>query len=91
MPDPFAGFANSLNTPARSGFAVTPSDVNDFLTSGVVPKLIYVGGTGSLVVQMMDDAGNTTLATVAAGAFLHIRPRKILATGTTATGIVAFT
>jgi len=89
MPDPFANVTDTLSTPARSSFAVTPSDSTDFLNTGIVPKRLYVTTGGTLAVQMLGDAGSISLGTVAAG-FLDLRVRKVLSTGTTATGIFGF-
>jgi len=64
--------------------AVTPSDSTDVTpTTG---KRIYVGGSGNLTMQ----GSNGTAATfaVTAGQILPITAKRIMATGTTATGIV---
>lgn len=89
MPDLFERSTDAVFAPARSAFAVTPSDATDFLTSGVVPKALYVGATGNVTVQLVDDAGTVTFSAVPAGAILPVRPRRVLATGTTAASIVA--
>jgi hypothetical protein len=50
---------------------------------------IWVGGLGNM--NIVDQDGNTTLITaIAAGTFLPISPKQILATSTTATLILAF-
>jgi hypothetical protein len=87
MPDQFVGDAVLL--PARSAFAVTPSDATNYLTGeGLqVPKALYVGGFGNIVVQLVGDSGTVTFSNVPAGAILPIRPQRILA-ATTATAIV---
>ena len=65
--------------------AVTPSDADEleFVTNGIVP-----GTAGTIAVVAQEDGSAVTL-TVNAGQVLPIRARKIMATGTTATGIVA--
>lgn len=89
MPDKYDRERDSVLAPSRSCLAVTPSDSTDYLLSGDLPKALWIGGAGALVVQMVDDAGTTTFSSVPAGTRLDIRPRRILATGTTCTSIVA--
>lgn len=91
MPDPFERSSDSVIASSRSGFAVVPSDTTDFLSDvgQIVPKALYIGGTGTLVVRLRDDASPVTFVGVPAGTILPIRPRRVLATGTTATSIVA--
>jgi hypothetical protein len=89
MPDRFARFSDSLGNPARRAIAVTPSDSTDFLNTGDVPKSLYIGGAGTLVVQMVDDTATVTFSGLLAGTTLDVRPRRVLATGTTATNIIA--
>lgn len=86
MSDRFASNADAAFTPARSLAAITPSDGADL---PVFAKAIYVGGAGNIVLRAIDDAGNTTLTGVTAGAIIPVRARRVLATGTTATGLVA--
>jgi hypothetical protein len=65
---------------------VTPNDSTD-LPFGQ-PRGIYVGVTGDVVVR--DNGGNNvTLTAMLAGVVHPIAARRILSTGTTATGIVA--
>ena len=73
---------------ATSAVAVTPHDVNElpFPTRG-----IYVGGAGNLAVKLSHDSAAVTFAAVPAGSVLPIRAVLILATGTSATSIVALT
>jgi hypothetical protein len=89
MPDNFAFSSDSVFAPARSCFSVTPSDATDYANTGSVPKALYIGGAGDLVVQMVDDSATVTFTGLAAGVLLPIRPRRILADGTTCTAIVA--
>ncbi len=64
--------------------AVTPSDTATIRhTRGV-----YVGVTGDLAVTML-EGNSVTFVAVPAGALLPIRVSQVLATGTTATSIVA--
>ena len=75
-----------LNTIKGSGrwAVVTPSDTVNFTE---VPRGIYVGVTGDVV---MTDASGTafTFKAMAAGVEHSLHPRRINATGTTATSIM---
>ena len=74
MPAPFNKFT-----------AVTPSNTVDL---PVVPEAIWIGAAGAVVVVQQDGTA-VTIAAVPAGGILPISPRRINATGTTATSIVA--
>ena len=70
--------------------AITPSDSVDLTLGGVATPTdaVWVGGAGNVVV--VDSRGATTTFTgVTAGALLKIRARRINATLTTATAMVA--
>lgn len=68
---------------------VAPSDSTDLALNGVYPRAIYVGGAGNLAVVSVDDEAAVTLNGIATGVAHAIAAKKIMATGTTATGIVA--
>lgn len=72
-----------MTWPGKGMFAVTPSDETNLAQT---PRAIWVGTQGNLSVEMMD--GSSGVFENASG-WLPIRPRKVLATGTTATGIAA--
>lgn len=86
MPDFFANASTGLSSPATRGLAVTPHDTNP-LTD--VPRCLFVGGAGAIVMRLRDDAADVTLTGVTAGSVLHVRPTHVRLTGTTATNIVA--
>ena len=71
--------------PARQAYAVTPHDDNEV---SIVPRALYIGVTGNVAVTMF-NGDNVTFVGVPAGQFLPIRVKKVLATNTTATDIVA--
>lgn len=84
MPEePFRG-EYGVMTSADRWVAVTPNDSADLT---VKPRMIHVrtGGT----VAMADASGNVATFMFADGAEKPLSPHRILATGTTATGIVA--
>lgn len=67
--------------------AVTPADGAD-LTLGAA-RAIWVGGAGTIAIIAEGDSSAVTLSGVPAGTILWIRAKRILATGTSATLIVA--
>lgn len=69
---------------AISWAAVTPSDTAYIEPT---PVGVYVGAEGNVVAEGSD--GVTATFAAEAGAILPIQPRRILSTGTTATGIIA--
>lgn len=71
---------------AYKGIPITTSD-STILPDGI--RAIYIGGSGNLSVQMAGDTAATTLVGVIAGSWLPLQVTKVLATGTTATNIVA--
>jgi hypothetical protein len=84
MLDRYEGTAAGVNSPAYTGFSVTPNDSTD-LTE--VTRAVYVGASGAVSV-VMASGQTVTFAAVAASTLLPIRVRRILATGTTATNLV---
>lgn len=88
------GSTNPLNTqPAapndsvRFGFAITPSDTKDLAST---TRAIYVGASGDLAVEWL-DGGTSVLLDVASGVWHPMAVRKVLSTGTSATGLVGGT
>ena len=84
--DPFAAFAGALNDPARDAVAVVPSDATPLAT---IPRALYVGTGGTLVVRCIDSVADVTLKNVASGQIVDLRVSHVRATGTTAADIVA--
>lgn len=64
---------------------VVPNDTVDLATPTVA---VYVGGAGNLKVDMV-DGGTVSFNGLAAGTALNIRVKRVYATGTTATNIIA--
>lgn len=95
MTTDYSGFINhpspthgppAVSQPAPAYRAVTPDD-NTQLPSGC--RALYIGTTGTVVTQ--DIAGNVAVAFVgaSAGQIIPIQVKIVLATGTTASNIVA--
>lgn len=70
---------------AQNAYAVTPSDSTDLAAPA---RALYVGGSGNVKIN---DSGNgaVTFVGVAAGSILPVMARRVYATGTTATNIIA--
>lgn len=85
-PDTFARFADTTTSPSRAPFAVSPSDATP-LTA--LPKALYVGTGGTIVLRGADSAADVTFRNVASGQILDVRATYVRATGTTAADIVA--
>ncbi len=74
--------ANST-APAHGAIAVTPSDITNLVTT----RSLYVGTSGNVSV-IMADGQTVTFVAVPVGMF-PIQVTKVLATGTTASDILA--
>lgn len=79
------GRAASTIGPARALVPVIPDDAAD-LPKGVTRSL-FVGEAG--LVAVIDSAGNTAVLSSAAHQYHPIQVRRVMASGTTAAGIVA--
>lgn len=74
----------ALTDPAFDGFGITPDDGTDL---SQVTRAVWVGNGGSVIV-VLAGGGQVTLANVVGGSILPIQAKRILATGTTASGLV---
>jgi len=86
MPNPFKGQAVHRDSPATDWFSITPNNTVDI---PLRPRFIYVGTAGNLHIQGDRDADSSIVLPVAVG-YHPIGPKRILATLTTASGIVGF-
>jgi hypothetical protein len=86
MADQFSGFVDSAVTPARRALAVAPDDQAGLAE---VPKALFVGTGGTLVMRGIGDAADQQWKNVQDGAILPFRVAYIRATGTTASNILA--
>jgi len=78
------GKAVALTNPITGCFAVTPSDAVNLQE---IPISLYIGTAGSLKVTMYDDSV-VSYPAIAAGRH-NLRVKRVWATGTSASGIVA--
>ncbi|WP_419900644.1 spike base protein, RCAP_Rcc01079 family [Roseomonas sp. USHLN139] len=85
MPDLFEDRTSGLDSPFTDFVSVTPSDTVDLPTR---PRGLWIGGGGTVVVQGASGVA-VPFYNVVSGTLLPLRARRVLATGTTATNIVA--
>lgn len=76
-------YPDATSSPTK-WFAITPDDDND-LTSAV--RAIWVGNGGDIAL-MGSDGNSEVFENVANGYLLIASPARVLATGTTATGLI---
>ncbi|HEU4959883.1 MAG TPA: hypothetical protein VFT56_05700 [Sphingomonas sp.] len=84
--DAFSNSADSVSAPATRAAAVAP---NDAAPLADIPKALFVGVGGDVVVQGAGGGADALFRNVPSGAILPIRARFVRATGTTASGLVA--
>jgi len=83
--DKFANFPTTPISPARGGALVTPNDTPPLMQ---VSRALYVGQGGDIQATLA-DGDTVTFEAVPAGSLLPIRASLVLATNTTASGIIA--
>lgn len=83
MSDPFKNLGLSLSSPAINAAEVTPNDATDL---AITARALWVGGPGDVVAI---TAGGDQVTFAGAGGMLPVRVNRVLATGTTASAIVA--
>ena len=86
MADPFSGAVDSVIAPATKAVAVVPHDA-DALAN--IPKALFVGTGGHLVLRGVGGGADVTFRNVPDGSVLPVRAQFVRATGTTAADIVA--
>ncbi|MBI0475010.1 hypothetical protein D9601_06500 [Sphingomonas sp. MA1305] len=89
MQDNYRDKWNGVGDPGVASESIQPDDANDL---NEVPKGIYVGTGGDLAMIGVGDppeSAGVIWRNVPAGALIPFRPRRILATGTTAADLIA--
>lgn len=83
---PLKSFTNTVDAPPSEAFAVAPDDEADL---DKVPRALYIGVSGDVTVRFADKPeDNILFKNVPVGLF-YGQFTRVLATGTTATDIVA--
>lgn len=86
MTDPFKSRAISLSGPSRDLAPITPNDSNDL---PAIALALYIETAGT--VSFISVSGATRSVEVNNYAILPVGVRRVLASGTTASGLHAFT
>jgi len=84
--DEFHYRRDAVSDPARSAVSVTSADAAELQ---IVPKAIFVGSGGDVHLRCVDDDSGVIFRNVPDGAILPVRAQAVLASGTTASDIVA--
>lgn len=73
--------------PSYQAIAIVPSDTVDLIRS---VRGVYVGGDGNLKLHCSDDTTSeaVTFVGVVAGTIIPVAPKRVYATGTTATNLI---
>lgn len=85
MTNPWQMLREELTSPAFHHAAVTPHDSTLFATAA---RAIYVGTAGDVAIVSVNDEA-VTYKNVPAGTIISVICKRVNATGTTATDIVA--
>lgn len=93
--DPFLRQQAVPSQPVESALAVTPNDGANLVPpngdANKATRALLIGGAGNIKIDMADGTTVTlTIPATATGVIQPIAVKKVYATGTTATGIVAF-
>lgn len=83
--DNFGAYSDDVSAPSRAPFAITPHDSNEL---SIIPKAIYVGTGGNVVMRGVLGTADVTFKNVASGQILDVRAQYVRATGTTAADLV---
>lgn len=86
MSDSLHGAVNSAAV-ASNAAAITPADGADLPNAAL--KGIWVGGAGNVRVDMVGSGTSIIFNGVPAGTLLRIRAKRVYATNTTATNMIA--
>lgn len=86
MTDYFQSAADSVSAPARRALAIAPHDTNPLSD---IPKGLYVGTGGDVMMRGIDGSADQLWRNVPAGSVLPFRVQYVRATGTTAADLLA--
>ncbi len=89
--DPYAQRSVSVDSQGRSAVAVSPSNTVDISVGGAYAKALYIGVAGNITVlpvNATDDTAVVLFSNHPVG-YMPMQVRRVMATGTSASGIVA--
>ncbi|PZQ62116.1 MAG: hypothetical protein DI544_03810 [Sphingomonas taxi] len=85
MPDRFQNHADSATAPSTAPFAILPDDASPLPQ---VPKGIYVGVGGTVVLRGVGAAEDVTYRNLPDASYIAVRAAYVRATGTTALHLI---
>lgn len=85
MSDPFETHSDAAFAPSRAPYAIEPNDTQALT---LVPKGIYVGTGGDIVLRGVDGTVDVTYRNLPDASYVAVRALYVRATGTTATDLV---
>jgi hypothetical protein len=83
IPDKFSEYTSGLSSPICGGFEIIPDDASDLVS---LTRAIILENGGDVTV-LLKNGDTLTLPSLTAGVIYPIRVVRVLATGTTATGL----
>lgn len=84
--DEYAYNSDAVSDPARSTLSIVPSDDQALKK---VPKALFVGTGGDVVLRAAKDENPVTFRNVADGSILPVRAAQVYQSGTTAADMLA--
>ncbi len=85
MSDPFETQSDAAFAPSRAPYAIVPNDTEQL---ALVPKGIYVGTGGDIVLRGIDGTTDVIYRNLPDASFVAVRALYVRATGTTAADLV---
>lgn len=85
MSDFFQSYADAASSPSRAPFAITPHDTQNL---EMIPKGIYVGTGGDVVLRGIDGLSDVTYRNLPDASYIAVQARYVRATGTSATDLI---
>jgi hypothetical protein len=86
MADHFAGYSDSISSPATRAVAVAPHDTNALAD---IPKALFVGTGGTIAMRGVGGGADQLFKNIPNGTLLPFRAQFVRAAGTTAADILA--
>lgn len=86
MTDRYGPYGDNVSSPSTRPYAVVPSDTDPLPE---VPKGIYVGSGGSVVLRGVNASADVTYKNLTNGIYIAIRASHVRLTGTTAGDMIA--
>lgn len=86
MPDKFQNSSDSASAPATAPYSIQPDDTAPLPS---IPRGIYVGGGGTLVLRGIEGSEDVAYRNLPDASYVAVRALYVRATGTTATHLIA--